>query len=180
MPLDIGVGILLAAGIAEVFGVPLTPVLVVFGIVAALFPDIDIVTAAFGRWRHREITHYPLLYVPVCAAAFFFLPLPYAVLLTLGIAAHFVHDTIGIGWGIAWLWPFSRRKFLLFPEQARRRVLGRVVTWLPGDEVRLRSLQYEGASSTWVRDFYFRPNLLAYVEYGVLLVAGLVLLTYIW
>lgn len=180
MPLDIGVGILLALGIAELFSVPLTPLFVLCGIAAALLPDIDIVTAAFGKWRHRELTHYPLLYVPLAVLAFALLPFPYALLLSLGVLAHFMHDTIGIGWGIAWLWPFSGRKLLIFPERARRRVLGTFVTWMPHDEVRIRTQPYEGASSNWVRDFYFRLNTLAYIEYGVLIVALLTLATYIW
>lgn len=180
MPLDIGIGILLALGVHEHFGALLTPVLVLFGIAATLLPDIDIFTMAFGEWKHRGITHRPIVYLPLCFLAFVFLPLPYAVLLALGIYAHFIHDTIGIGWGIAWLWPFSGRKFLVFPDRARRKVLGAFVTWLPDEEQRIRTQPYSGAGTHWVRDFYFRPTALSYIEYGMLLIALVTLATYIW
>lgn len=53
------------------------------------------------------------------------------------------------------------------------------VSWAPEDEERIRNRQYEGASADWVRDFYLRPNALAYIEYGVLLTA-LVTLAAVW
>jgi hypothetical protein len=180
MPLDIGVGILLAIGMHEWFSMPLTPLLVAFGIGAALLPDIDVITMLYGPWKHRGLTHYPLLYVPVCFIVFLIAPLPYALLLTLGVYAHFVHDTFGIGWGIAWLQPFSGRKFLLFPSGGRTRALGTFATWLPEQEVALRLQAYEKSKLPWVTRYYFRPNLLAYIEYGVLSIALVTLGTYIW
>jgi hypothetical protein len=180
MPLDIGIGILLAIGVSEWFSITLTPLLIVVGIAAALLPDIDIMTKLFGRWRHREFTHYPLIYVAISVLLYLLLPVPYVMLITLGVLAHFIHDSIGIGWGIAWLWPFSGRKFLVFPEQSRRRVLGWFVTWLPKDEERIRTQHYEGASTNWVREFYGRPSLLAFIEYGGFLVALVTLAAYIW
>lgn len=177
MPLDIGIGILLALGVSELYGVPLTLLLVLFGIGAALLPDIDIVTAAFGRWRHREITHYPLLYLPLFILAFVFLPLPFATLFTLGVLAHFVHDTIGTGWGIAWLWPFTPRRLLLFPDGERRQVMGTIATWLPQDKP---GYAHRDTGHRWVRRLYGTPNPIAYVEYGLLLIALIALSIYIY
>lgn len=177
MPLDIGVGILLSLGIAEWFDVPVTPLLVCFGIAAALLPDIDIVTALFGQWKHRTATHFPITYIPLSLGVFFLLGPVYGTLFTLGVYAHLVHDTFGIGWGIAWLWPFSRRKFLLFPEHDRRAALGIVATWTPEQE---ESLKASDAGSSWVREFYLRPNPIAYIEYGVLLLALCILFLYVY
>ena len=149
MPLDIGVGILLSLGVAEYFGIEATPLLIAFGIACTLLPDIDILTIPlFGKWHHRTHTHYPIAYLPLVVLAFVFLDPAYAALFTLAVYAHLIHDTFGIGWGIAWLWPFSRRKFLFYAARET----------IPDD-------------SNWVRHYYFRPNLLAYIEYGVLLVA---------
>lgn len=177
MPLDIGVGILLALGLHEIGGVPLTPLFVLVGIGAALFPDIDLITALFGKWRHREVTHYPLLYIPCIAIGYFLFPAPYVTLVALGILAHLIHDTVGIGWGVTWLGPFSSRRFLFFPEKKRRESMGISASWIPEEKP-----EYEHAGShwTWIRDFYFRPNPLAYIEYGTLLVALLILASYIW
>ncbi|CAN5751626.1 hypothetical protein BH11PAT2_BH11PAT2_01710 [soil metagenome] len=168
MPLDIGIGIVLSLGVAEIFHVPASALFILFGIGSALLPDIDIVTMLFGSWKHRTHTHYPIVYIPLAVLVFIFLGPAYGVLFMLGVYAHLIHDTFGIGWGIAWLWPFSQRKFLLFPDGARRKTLGTVASWLPEEEP---SLKATGSNSNWVRDFYFRPNLLAYIEYGTLFVA---------
>lgn len=180
MPLDIGVGIVLAVAASAWFHIPLSLFLILFSIGAALFPDIDIVTKLFGEWKHRGITHYPIVYVPISLLLFAFVPLPYALIFTVAVCAHLIHDTIGIGWGIAWLWPISGRKFLIFPDRARRRVLGTFVTWKGEDDEKVRNMHYEGASEDWVRDFYFRPNPIAYIEYGAFLLSILTLILYIW
>ena len=146
MPLDIGIGILLALGAAEFFGVQATPWLIAFGIAAALLPDIDIITIPLlGRWHHRTHTHFPIVYVPLFILAFLVVEPLYATIFTLGVFAHLIHDTFGIGWGIAWIWPFSKRKFLLFPAKDRRERFGHI---------------------NWIKQYYFRPNPLAYIEYG--------------
>lgn len=183
MPLDIGVGILLSIGVAELFSVPLTPWLVGFGILAALLPDIDITTLLWGKWKHRVATHFPLAYLPIFVWAFVLLGPVYGTLLTLGVLSHFVHDTFGIGWGIAWGWPFSRRKFLLFPGKRREQVMGRFASWLPEEQAAIETAiearsPYVGSGS-WVIDYYFRPTLLAFIEYGTLLLSLVALWLYL-
>jgi hypothetical protein len=175
MPLDIAIGIFLAIAASSWFHIPLTGFFACVAIAAALLPDIDIVTALSGRWRHRGITHYPLAYVPLCAAAFLLAPLPYALIFTLGVYLHLVHDTVGTGWGIAWLWPFSSRRFLLLPYK-RSKDMGTVSTWLPEEKP---ERAHTGAH-TWVRDIYFRPSLIALIEYGALLLALFTLGLYLW
>ncbi|MDB5189988.1 MAG: hypothetical protein JWN49_314 [Parcubacteria group bacterium] len=175
MPLDIGVGILLSLGVAELFHVPATIGFILLGIGCALLPDVDIITMLFGSWKHRTHTHYPITYIPVSIIIFALFGPIYGLLFTLAVYAHLIHDTIGIGWGIAWLWPFSSRKFLFFPDDARRKTLGTFATWTPEEEPAIKA---EGSNSNWVRDFYFRPNFLAYIEYGTLLIALAALFLY--
>lgn len=176
MPLDIGIGILFSLGVAEYFDVKATPFLIAFGICSILLPDIDIVTTPLnGKWYHRMVTHYPLAYLPLVGLAFIFLPSIYATLFALCIYFHLIHDTFGIGWGIAWLWPFSGRKFLLFPAKDRPEFNSLTVTWLPEEEP---ALVEDGHRWDWVRHYYFRSNTLAYIEYGGLLVGLLSLVLY--
>ena len=176
MPLDIGVGILLALGVAEYFGVQASPWFVVLGIAVTLLPDIDIITLPLlGKWYHRTHTHFPIVWMPICALAFVAFDPMYAILLTLGIYAHLVHDTFGIGWGIAWLWPFSHRKYLLFPERGRQLPFNIVASWTPEEEAEFREAP---RNAKWLELYYFRPNIVAYIEYGVLLAALAVLVTY--
>jgi hypothetical protein len=175
MPLDIGVGILLAVGISAWLHEPLTLFLLCFAIAAALLPDIDIVTALFGTWRHRGIIHYPIIYVPISAALFILVPFPYALIFTLGVYLHLIHDTIGTGWGIAWLWPFSRRRFLLFPY-GHSQEMGTIATWTPEEKPQWSHT----GNHSWIRNIYFRPNPVSFVEYGSLLIALLTLGAYLW
>lgn len=167
MPLDIGLGILLSLGVAEYFGVEATPLLIAFGIACALLPDIDVITLPFGTWYHRTFTHYPIIYLPLVVLAYIFLNPLYATIFTLAVYAHLIHDTFGIGWGVAWLWPFSERKFLFFPWEGIPSKDKVFATWMPESEP---SLEEKQKNTEWFKD-YFRPSKLAFIEYGVLLVA---------
>ena len=176
MPLDIGIGILLALGAAEFFGVQATPWLIAFGIAAALLPDIDIITIPLlGRWHHRTHTHFPIIYLSLSIPVFLLVDPLYATIFTLGVFAHLIHDTFGIGWGIAWLWPFSKRKFLLFPDKGRYEQFGIIATWMPEEEP---ALYHKHHDEHWIKHYYFRPNLLAYIEYGVWATALITLVFY--
>lgn len=173
MPLDIGVGILLSLGVAHWFSVPVTPLLVIVGILSTLAPDIDMFFPLLGNTKHnhRSFTHYPLTFVPIVVVAFLLLNQVYATLIALGIVAHFIHDTIGIGWGIKWAAPFSMRAYLL-PNKSRRRDYGWFMSWLPQEESAMAEKYHD---PHWIRTYYFRPNAIAYVEYGVLCISLFVL-----
>ncbi|MEA2701601.1 MAG: inner membrane protein [Candidatus Parcubacteria bacterium] len=169
MPLDIGVGILLSLGVAEYFGAEVTPFLIAFGIVCALLPDIDVITfPLLGKWYHRTHTHYPILYLPLAILAYIFFDPLYATIFTLGVYAHLIHDTFGLGWGIAWLWPVTGRKFLIFPWKGAPGQKGMLATWMPENEPSLMQKQQD---TGWVKRYYFRPNPLAFIEYGIFVIA---------
>jgi len=175
MPLDIGVGILISILVAHQFSIPLDPILIVLGIGASLFPDIDIITKLWGRWRHRELTHYPFAYVPVLFVVYLLVGPMYTSLLLLGVFAHLIHDTIGIGWGVSWFWPLTRRRFLFFPEKGRRRRYGWCMTWLPEER---KKIIEDPVVHNWVITYYLRPSILGAVEYGVFFIAIITLIIY--
>lgn len=176
MPLDIASGILLSLLTAHWFGIHATLSLFAFGIGNALLPDIDNIVPFLSRvnYDHRSFFHWPLLYIPVAVIVYLMFGSLYATLFSLGILAHFIHDSIGIGWGVAWLAPFSHRK-ILFPEKDRRSEYGFFMTWLPEQEAAMATKYHD---PDWVRTYYFRPNTLAYVEYTALLVSVLALAVY--
>ena len=116
MLLDIGAGILLGLWLGP-SGSTLANVLLGIGLV--LLPDLDTLiyfsirrTRLGSRLRdHRELFHYPLIYLTVGSLI---VVLTYPKLLPLFIAgslAQFVHDSFGTGWGIPWLFPISRKYF---------------------------------------------------------------------
>lgn len=176
MPLDIAVGIVGTLAMAYGFGTEASPLLLVFGVAAALLPDIDILPGLRRSVHdHRSFTHYPALYVPVTLVMYVLLGPLYAAVFALCVYAHLIHDTIGIGWGVAWLWPLSRRRFL-FPEKGRRQRHGLLMSWTPEEEAALAADHHD---PHWVKHFYLRPNPIAYVEYSALLVGIVALVWYL-
>jgi hypothetical protein len=175
MPLDIGVGILLAVAVSAIFHMPLTIFLVICGIAATLFPDVDIITAPFGTWKHRELTHYPIVYIPLVIFLFILMSIPYAALVTAGIYLHLIHDTFGTGWGLAWLWPFTNRRFILLPVNYMRNMRA-FETWLPEERPEYaHSERYKH----WIRDLYLKPSVISITEHGFLVVAIGILIWYV-
>ncbi len=168
MPLDIGVGIFISLFVSHIYNVGITPLLVLICIAAALLPDVDIITALWGRWQHRELTHYPAFYIPFIAATYLFSGPLYATILFLGVYLHLLHDTVGIGWGISWFWPFTTRRFLFFPERARRKRYGWFMTWLPKDQ---HTIIEEPSSHHWLVTYYLKPSVLGTIEYGFLILS---------
>ncbi len=128
MLLDIGIGIFSAIVVSKLFTLDLTPLFVGLGIAFALLPDIDFIysLAKNGHGnhkaisRHRDLVHYPMIYLP--AGALLALPfgIEWALLFLFASAGHFVHDSIGIGWGIPWLWPFTNQTYSFLYKYAPR------------------------------------------------------------
>jgi hypothetical protein len=175
MPLDIASGIFLSLLTAEWFGVHVSAGFIFFGILSTLLPDIDMLSflSRIG-YDHRSFFHWPLMYIPIAIAVFFVCGTTYATLFSFCILAHFIHDSIGIGWGVGWLAPFSMRK-ILFPEKGRRQEYGWFMTWLP-DEEGAMAVKYHDPH--WIRTYYFRVNKIAIIEYGALILSIFILFVY--
>ena len=175
MPLDIALGIFLSLATAHVFGIDAGAGLIMFGILCALLPDIDMLPFLSRiSYDHRSFFHWPLLYVPLAIMAWLLFGALYATLFSLCILAHFVHDSIGIGWGVAWLAPFSMRK-ILFPEKGRRGEYGFFMTWLPEEEAAMAAKWHD---PQWIKHWYCRMRLLTLIEYAAFALSILLLFVY--
>lgn len=168
MPFDIATAIFLTLYALPIFNAEFSPSVLLFAIVCALLPDIDMVPyvlRAHHRPDHRSFTHYPAVYLPLALlASIFFDPL-YATLFIAGVYLHLLHDTVGIGWGIAWLWPFTPRRFrFLSPLGNGQWEL--YTSWMPGE-----TPAFERTNESWIQTYYLRPNPIGLVEYGALFVA---------
>jgi hypothetical protein len=119
MLLDIGVGVLLgvtwhAAGFYGSLAAT-----VIFGVFSALSPDLDFIYhlskggSTKNAHRHRELLHNPLVFIPLGAAVTALIEPAVAGLFALGALSHMIHDSIGIGWGVQWLFPFSKNHYAL-------------------------------------------------------------------
>lgn len=171
MFLDIGLGLLISLGVTSLYGVEPTLWIVLFSVACALLPDIDLLMPSLwpAEHDHRTILHYPITYVPVVLAISVVAGPLYGVIAAVGILAHLVHDTIGLGWGIPWLAPYRYTKFLV-PRSILRADFGWFMRWEPEDEAALVAAYRE---PHWIRTNYLRPSLNAMIEYGTLMV-GLV------
>mgnify|MGYP001571747211 CR=1 FL=1 len=164
MPLDIGIGIFAAIIVSKLFGVELSPLFISAGVVLANLPDLD------GVWtflrngndfkavsKHRELIHYPLIYLPVGALAALPFGPEWSVLFLMASVGHFLHDSIGIGWGIPWLWPFTNKNYSFIYKYAPRwhtehpRKL--LYAW---DRNRMDELVERYGDPHWFRNIYLR------------------------
>ena len=182
MPLDISIGIFAAMIVSRLFGMELSPLLVGLGIGFALLPDIDFLYALWRRgWRdthaiirHREYLHYPLVYVLISAAMAPSVGAAWAALFLLASMGHFIHDSIGLGWGVAWLWPFSNKSYTFLyryttpGKRLPRRFLYR---WNRED---MDHLIDEYRDADWLRNIYLRLHPVFTVE-----IAGFMLAVYL-
>lgn len=183
MFLDIGVGILLSIVLSNFFGVDLSYQLVLVVVGFSLLPDLDIFVELAKRGRiggrvqghHRELTHFPLTYLPMLFLVYWFFGQIYGALFGLTILAHFLHDSVGMGWGIKWLWPFSTRAYKFFSEKNGRFSLKFLVSWSPAE---LREVIHRHGDDHWLRNFYFRLHPIAVFEF-LFFVGSILVLVYL-
>lgn len=170
MLMDIGVGILLARWVGDIYGVVVAPSLIFLGIVFAILPDMDFLLTKIPAIRkiigeHRSATHYPAVHVVLGCMVFLMFGKIIATLYFVCVFYHLVHDTFFLGWGIKWLWPFSHLTLSIFHDHNHRISLN-ILMWTPAQESEIKK-QY--ANPDWMRDFYFRPSIIAFMEYSVFL-----------
>ena len=179
MPLDIAFGIFLAMLASRFFHVELTWMLVGAGILFALLPDADyLVHLARGgssknAHLHRDLFHLPLLFIPVGVLIFYPWGSIWMILFAAGALAHFIHDSIGIGWGVQWLWPLRDEHYSFFyiyrpPHRAEYLPRRWFYAW-PHRDIEALSARY--GDPDWIKNIYLRPHPYALVEYSSLAVA---------
>jgi len=180
MPLDIGVGILLALLASRVFFLDLTWLFILVVIIFALLPDFD----GFIEWlrhgtiggkeirEHREITHFPITYILVDIIAWLVWGNAWAFLFTTATSAHLIHDGVGIGWGIKYLWPLSKKSYKFFSEKNGAFSSRLVVSWEPEE---LREVVREHGDPNWFWNTYFRLHPVGLIEYAFLALSLVIL-----
>ncbi len=174
MPLDIGIGLLLGIWLNSVSDIGYTASLFV-GVVALLLPDIDFVWQLVAKRKlpntsHRDMLHLPLLFIPLVSLFGFFVSPYIAAALALGALLHFAHDSVGIGFGVKWLFPFRENSYAVYhvhlpanQDMPRKRLY----SWT--DKERLATAQ-KCADPQWIRHIYFGLHPYGIAEYSVLLV----------
>ena len=186
MILDFFLGALVAKLAAIYFSIPLTPTMFFGGVVFALLPDVDLIKIFFqkegrdaGRdFKHRDLLHYPLPYLILGTALVWFLGGPlWASIFFFASLLHFLHDSIGIGWGVKWLYPFSKNSFAFFYHyEVQRNNLPKklMYVWSPEEVDRLS----RNGDKNWIKNIYFSLHPYSIAEHVITIL--IVLFLWFW
>src|SRR3989344_3650418 len=169
MFLDIGFGIIGALLVSHWFAVALSHTVLGLGILFALLPDSDYLAYLAQRGnpkfahRHRDLLHKPLPFLVLGTFIAYFVGGAFtATLFAVAVSLHFLHDSVGIGWGVRWLWPFSPRSYKFFSEPDGRVWSRRLlVSWSP-DELNAAAERF--GEGDWFRKYYLRFHPVGLIE----------------
>ncbi len=184
MFLDIGIGILSSIWTSWFFHADLTFALILAGIAFALLPDIDFFIELIKHGsvggkiirEHRELTHFPIIYIPIAILIFVIYGTMWATLFGLALVAHFLHDSVGIGWGIKWFWPFSRGSYKLFSEKDGRFSSRLIISWGPEELIKVVA---DYGDPNWIRNIYLRFHPVAVIEFSFFVISLIILYFYL-
>ena len=161
--------------------IPLTLKFVAAGALFSLAADLDVFAELAQRGRiggrvqghHRELTHFPLTYLPVFILIYFLFGKIWSALFGLCVFLHFLHDSVGMGWGIKWWWPFSNKAYKFFSEKDGSFSSNIMVSWRPQE---LKETIARHGDDHWLKNFYFKLHPIAVFEFIFFVVAIIVLL----
>jgi len=183
MPLDIAAGIFIALGASRIFDIGLSPWILLFAVVFSVLPDADFIVewmrygSVGGKVirEHRNLFHFPLTFIPVVAAIYFIFGGFWAALFGAAACFHLLHDSIGIGWGIKWWWPFRGRSYKFFADRDGSFSSRLLVYWEDKD---LPEVVAKYGDPDWISSTYLRFTAVSAAEFTALLFALISL--YFW
>ena len=173
---DTGIGILLAILTSYLFDVPISPWLVIACIVFSLLPDLDFLLPAKMVRGHRGIMHYPFIYLVISILVYFIFGPLWSFIFISGVFLHLIHDTVFLGWGIKWSWPYSLRAYKFFPDKDGRITSKFFLSWMPEEEAKVKS-EY-GSDEEWMRTFFGTVNIVSVIEYSIFTISLIMLYFY--
>lgn len=172
---DIGAGIIVAFLVATGFNIPYEPVFLASGVFFAIVMDVDFIAFMFntdtGRFahKHRDILHYPLIYIPLGSALVYFILGPiYTILFIAASLIHFIHDSIGIGWGVQWLFPFTSKHYMflyMYTPPGKEKMKYKLVHSWKHEEIDALAEAY--GDDDWIKNVYFRLSPYALLEFAI-------------
>ncbi|MDP2855554.1 MAG: metal-dependent hydrolase [bacterium] len=168
MLLDIALGVFGAITFSKIENINLSLILIIIGILFALLPDMDFIFYWMGGKKlneqahtHRELLHSPWIFIPVGFLIILSINTPLAFLFVILAFLHFVHDSIGIGWGIQWFYPFSHRFYKLFSTKDGKFSKRLAVSWTPKEQ-KIAAEKY--GDKNWIKNTYFKLTPISAIE----------------
>src|SRR3989344_6883374 len=168
---DIGIGLLVAIVVCKIGGVDPSAQYLCTGIFGSLLPDIDMLIyrlqgGKMDKWahKHRDISHYPLITVPILAGvAYYFYGIWHCVILAIAMSCHYRHDIPEPGWGIRLFYPFSK-KYIAY----RSRDGIEAPQWYAWTAKEQDEIANEYGNDKWVKDWTFWVPSLAVLTVGII------------
>jgi hypothetical protein len=175
MPLDIGVGLLLGillSGLTTInYGLCLG-----IGVFASLLPDLDFIWQyikfkVVPRTSHRDSLHYPVLFVPTVGIVGWLIQPYIGLIFALGALIHFMHDSIGVGFGVKWLFPVKKNSYLFLYQTGlpTNKDMPRKIIHSWNDHERQQASE-KYRDPDWIKHIYFSVHPFGIFEYTVLVV----------
>ncbi|MFA6981779.1 MAG: metal-dependent hydrolase [Patescibacteria group bacterium] len=163
MLMDFGIGALLSVLFTRLFGIETNIFHIFAGAFFAVLPDMDVPFELVKRKKlggkehgfHREYTHYPIFYIPLCFLVLVTFGGFWASLLASCLLFHTLHDCIWMGWGLRLLWPFSRKRYKFFSDKEGFWSKRLLCSW-NDQELKSVSLQY-GLDNWFSQYIRFKP-----------------------
>lgn len=166
--LDISIGVFFSLAIARFVNHKVGIGEISFGVISALWLDLDslsILKKGAGKWthEHRDLLHLPLIVLPVVfIVGYVLLGGYYAMVLFLATFSHLIHDSSGIGWGIKWLYPFSFKNYKVFGRKFGKLEL--IAQWTKEE---LKKDVGSNGDNDWLKNLYLSPSVILFVETGL-------------
>ncbi|MFA4880713.1 MAG: metal-dependent hydrolase [Candidatus Doudnabacteria bacterium] len=157
--------------LGKVLGLEITRTYLVVGAFWGIVPDpISYILSwavKFNKWAHTHrdnFSHSVFMPIIVLALAILF-DSKMAIVASIAILIHPFLDLFGIGWGVKLFYPLSKKTFKMFYKR-------RILTVWNQKEVDTEAEKF--GDNDWVRNIYFRPNIVGASEW--LSLAGFLLL----
>lgn len=184
---DIGDGLLVASLVGIIWDVPPSIPFITWTLLWSFAPDLDnvpyLLRGRMGSGKthmkdHREGLHYPLGWAIFFTALFIFFPgNPWLIAAGLAVLLHFFNDTWGTGWGVMWLWPYSRDNYQIFAQDFTRRGNPHRILVRYTPEVKNPIMEQYG-DTDWILHIYAGLKPLVFIEFGIFLLG--VSSVYVW
>lgn len=162
--LDISMGVFISIAVDNDAG----PGKIFFGIFGSLWLDLDslsVLKKGAGKWthEHRDLFHLPVIVLPVVfIVSHVLLGNYYTIVVSLTTFLHLVHDSIGIGWGVKWLYPFSSKSYKVLGRKFGK--LKFVASWTMEE---LEEDAEMNGDEDWLKNLYLSPSVILFVEMGL-------------
>lgn len=186
MFLDFGLGILTSLFFGWLLDFKPDWFFILGGVLFSVLPDVDYIywlirkslDKNYKKYFHRNYIHYPLIYLPVGTLLFYFLGgEKWELLFFVCSSLHFFHDSIGLGWGVRWLYPFNSNNFAFFFLLSGKQKGGLKKLIFNIDEELLEKYEAEHGIPDWFSRIYLKMHPLAVIEF-IFFVISIIILIY--